>query len=48
MPIGKDTPEIKIRWSYGTRDAEHNERNSIRKSCPKYGTWKIRRCRRDC
>ena len=27
MPIGKDKPEIKIRWFYGTRNTKCNERN---------------------
>jgi len=48
MPIGKSEPEIKIRWFYGTRSSKCNERNKIRQSCSKHGTWKIRRCRRDC
>jgi hypothetical protein len=25
MPIGKDKPEIKIRWFYGTRSTKCNE-----------------------
>jgi hypothetical protein len=27
MPIGKDKPEIKIRWFYDTRNTKCNERN---------------------
>jgi hypothetical protein len=27
MPIGKDKPEIKIRWFYGTRNSKRNEGN---------------------
>jgi hypothetical protein len=38
MPIGKDKPEIKIRWFYGTRSTEYNERNPIGESCPKHGS----------
>jgi hypothetical protein len=34
MPIGKDKPEIKIRWFYGTRSTKRNEGNKIGKSCP--------------
>jgi hypothetical protein len=33
MPIGKDNPEIKIRWFYGARSTKCNERDKIRKSC---------------
>ena len=27
MPIGRDEPEIKIRWFYGTRNTKRNERD---------------------
>ena len=39
MPIGKDKPEIKIKWFHDTRSTKSNERDQIGKNCPKYGYW---------